>query len=597
MSMRQTKLKVFDMTCTSCEKRIERTVKKLDGVRDVKADFSGQFAEIEYDDEICNLGEIKEAINRIGYSTENSRGYKLIGILIIAAAIVLLGLNTGSFNMDEKLANASYVVLFVVGLVTSLHCVGMCGGIMLSQTIGKESGSKYSAIKPALLYNLGRVTAYTILGGMIGAIGSVIALSLTAKAGLQLFAGVFMIIMGFNMAGFRVFRKIQIKLPAVACRAMTKPRTPLIIGLLNGFMPCGPLQTMQIYALGTGSALGGAISMFMFSLGTVPLMLTFGALSGLLSKGYTKKILKFSGILIIVLGLIMSNRGLALAGVNTSPFLLMANVGNGGTTGSFGTGGAIKATLKDGVQVLSMVANVSGYNPNTLYVKKGVPVKWVVNVEQLTGCNNTIVITDLKVQQKLQDGQNIIEFTPGNEDMPFSCWMGMKRGMIKVVDDLGNVSAAESNATGVDSSTKATAGTSEPVGPSIYGDDISKVPTDRLVRKAEVVNNGQFLTVKGIGYELEPLIMVVNKGMSTKITFDLTEFNRKDESFLIMNANTKEIVSEFIGKEGMAEIEFTIKKPGIYGIYLNEEELLGVIEAVDDANVVDLEQIRSKFLN
>ncbi|MCM3765242.1 heavy-metal-associated domain-containing protein [Neobacillus niacini] len=72
MSMRQTKLKVFDMTCTSCEKRIEQTVKKLDGVRDVKADFSGQFTEIEYDDEICNLGVIKEAINRIGYSTENS---------------------------------------------------------------------------------------------------------------------------------------------------------------------------------------------------------------------------------------------------------------------------------------------------------------------------------------------------------------------------------------------------------------------------------------------------------------------------------------------------------------------------------------------
>jgi sulfite exporter TauE/SafE/plastocyanin domain-containing protein/copper chaperone CopZ len=597
MSMKMIKLKVFDMTCTSCEKRIERSVKKLDGVQNVKANFSGQFAEIEYDDELCNLGKIKETINRVGYSTENSPGYKLIGILIIAAAIVLLGINTGSFNMDEKLQNASYAVLFLVGLITSLHCVGMCGAIMLSQTIAKESEGKFASIKPALLYNLGRVTAYTILGGIIGAIGSVIALSLTAKAGLQLFAGLFMIIMGFNMAGFRAFRKFQIKLPA-ACAAMSKPRTPFLVGLLNGLMPCGPLQTMQIYALGTGSAFGGALSMFMFSLGTVPLMLTFGALSGLLSKGYTKKILKFSGILIIVLGLIMSNRGLALAGVNTSPFGFMSSAASdAGTTGSFSSGKAIKATMKDGVQVLNMNVTVSGYTPNTLYVKKGVPVKWVVNVQQLTGCNNTIVVPDMNVQQKLQDGQNIIEFTPENEDLPFSCWMGMKRGMIKVVDDLAGVSATDSVATGVDSTTKATPQASEPTAPSIYGEDISKVPTERLVKRAEVTNNVQILSVKGIGYELEPLIMVVNKGMTTRLSLDFTQFDQAEGSFLIMNANTKEIVSEFTGKEGMNEIEFTIKKAGIYGIYLNEEELLGVIEAVDDVNNADLEQIRSKFLN
>ena len=113
-----------------------------------------------------------------------------------------------------------------------------------------------------------------------------------------------MIMMGFNMAGFSAFRKFQIRLPKAACKVQSKPRTPFLVGFLNGLMPCGPLQTMQIFALGTGSATSGALSMFMFALGTVPLMLTFGAVSGLLSKGYTKKILKFSGVLIIVLGII-----------------------------------------------------------------------------------------------------------------------------------------------------------------------------------------------------------------------------------------------------------------------------------------------------
>jgi sulfite exporter TauE/SafE/copper chaperone CopZ len=436
MSIRKERIKVYDMTCTSCEKRIERTIKKLNGVINVKANFSGQFTEIKFNDELCSINQMKAAINRVGYSTENGKGFKVIGIIIVVAAILLLGMNTGSFNMDDKLQNASYAVLFVVGLITSLHCVGMCGGIMLSQTIGKESKNKFDAMKPAILYNLGRVSAYTIIGGIVGAIGSVFSLSLTTKAMMQIFAGVFMVIMGFNMAGFKAFRKFHLKMPASALKLLSKPKpkTPFFVGMLNGLMPCGPLQTMQLYALGTGSALSGALSMFMFAIGTLPLMLTFGALSGFLSKGYTKKILKFSGILIVVLGLVMSNRGLALAGMNISPASILSNISAFG--GSASASNETKATIKDGIQVLNMTANIYGYTPNTLYVQKGLPVKWVVDGEQITGCNNTIVMPAMNLEQKLQSGQNIIEFTPGNEDISFSCWMGMKRGVIKVVDDL-----------------------------------------------------------------------------------------------------------------------------------------------------------------
>ncbi|MEH7494268.1 urease accessory protein UreH domain-containing protein [Neobacillus niacini] len=595
MSIKRENIKVYEMTCTSCENRVERTVKKLDGVLDVKASFSGQFAEIEFDDHFCDLKKIKNAIQSVGYSTESPKDFKIIGIIIAVAAIVLLGINTGNYDMESHLNNASYAVLFVVGVITSIHCVGMCGGIMLSQTIGKESMNKFEAIKPALLYNAGRVIAYTILGGVIGAIGSVFALSLTAKAALQLFAGVFMIMMGFNMAGFKAFRKFQIKLPNVSCRAMSKPRAPFFVGLLNGLMPCGPLQTMQIFALGTGSAAAGALSMFMFSIGTVPLMLTFGALSGLLSKGYTKKILKFSGVLIIMLGLIMSNRGLALAGMNLSPMAIMSSVGAfGDAAASSDSSNAIKATIKDGIQVLNMTANVYGYTPKTLYVQKGMPVKWVVEGEEITGCNNTIVVPDMNIQQKLQSGNNLIEFTPGDEDLNFSCWMGMKRGVIKVVDDLDAITASSSDGEGVDSAV--TAPPAEPVKPSIYGNDFSKVATDRLVKLAEVTTDGQTLTIKGNGYEFEPLIMVVNKGLKTTLALDLTDFDNAEGYFMILNSSTKQIVTDFTGTKGVNIIEFSVETSGSYGIFLNEQELLGIIEVVDDINTVDVEVVRAKYI-
>ena len=70
--------------------------------------------------------------------------------------------------------------------------------------------SKFQTILPAILYNFGRVTAYTLMGGIIGALGSVLSLSLTIKSAMQIFAGIFMIVLGLNMAGFSVFRKIRI---------------------------------------------------------------------------------------------------------------------------------------------------------------------------------------------------------------------------------------------------------------------------------------------------------------------------------------------------------------------------------------------------
>lgn len=74
-----------------------------------------------------------------------------MGIIIIVVSIIILGLQTAGFDMEAKLTNASYTVLFVIGVLTSIHCVGMCGGIMLSQSLSSESNNKLQAISPSLL--------------------------------------------------------------------------------------------------------------------------------------------------------------------------------------------------------------------------------------------------------------------------------------------------------------------------------------------------------------------------------------------------------------------------------------------------------------
>lgn len=233
MNIKREKIKVYDMTCTSCESRVERAIKKLNGVFSAKASFSEQSVAIEYDSDLCNSETIKEAIRKAGYSTEHKSTMNLIGIAIIALAVIFVGNSTAGVDMNSKLTGATYLVLFVLGVLTSIHCVGMCGGIMLSQSISRDNSSKLDSIKPAALYNLGRVLAYTILGGIAGALGSVFTLSSTLRAALQLFAGAFMIIMGLNMSGFGLFRKINLKLPWSACSIKKKPKAPFLVGMLN----------------------------------------------------------------------------------------------------------------------------------------------------------------------------------------------------------------------------------------------------------------------------------------------------------------------------------------------------------------------------
>jgi len=601
MSIKREKIKVYDMTCNSCEGKVEKAVKKLSGVLNSIAKYSTQEVIVQYDSDLCDMKKIKESIKAAGYSVENTSNYKFAGIFIIVAAIILIGNSTAGFDMNAKLNGASYLVLFIVGLLTSIHCVGMCGGIMLSQSISTENTNRFQAILPAILYNAGRVVSYTIIGGIVGALGSVLSLTLNMKAGLQIFAAVFMVIMGLNMAGFSMFRKLNLTLPCPTCSIKKKPKSPFIVGILNGLMPCGPLQTMQLYALGTGSAINGALSMFLFSLGTVPLMLTFGAVTGLLSKGYTKKILKFSGFLVILLGLIMGNRGLALAGIGIPNLsqTLTASISN--SSQSY----ISKSVLKDEVQEITMTADGKGFTPNAFYVKKNVPVKWIIKGDALNSCNNAIVIPSLNIQKTLKSGDNTIEFTPKDDkDINFSCWMGMIRGVIKVTDNLDSVDTSKADPTipaassGMSCCTGggATTGTTTtPQKSSIYGNDLSKVATDRLIKKVTISGKIQSISIKGIGYEFEPLIVVANKDLNTKLTLDLSSFDNPDGKYDIIDNDTNENIISFNGKKGTVSVNFNIPKSGTF-LIIKDNIVLAVIDVVDDINTSDLESIRSKYL-
>jgi len=195
-------------------------------------------------------------------------------------------------------------------------------------------------------------------------------------------------------------------------------------------MPCGPLQAMQLYALGTGSFIAGSLSMLAFSLGTVPLLFAFGALGSLLSSKFSKNMIKASAMLVIVLGFVMVTRGVAFTGFSMNSFAAQSS--SNSSSDSQNT-----AVVNNNVQEIKSTLE-SGQYP-AITVQAGVPVKWTITADakNLNGCNNQIVIPQYNVKQKLVVGENVILFTPTKAGtFGYSCWMGMIRSNITVVDDL-----------------------------------------------------------------------------------------------------------------------------------------------------------------
>lgn len=360
-----------------------------------------------------------------------------IGILIIILALYMLiqhsGLS-GVFNIFPTAeAGMDYGMLFIIGLLTSVHCLSMCGGINLSQCLpqsGVNDGNKIAVLRSSFLYNAGRIAAYTVIGGAVGAIGSAISFTGAMQGIVQIAAGIFMIIMGANLMGlFPSLRKFVPHLPASLVDKIDSlqgnSRSPLYIGLLNGLMPCGPLQAMQLYALSTGSFVAGALSMFVFSLGTTPLMFGFGALSSVLSKKFTHRIQTVGAALVIVLGISMFLNGWSLSALPLLPAPAAAQSSQE----------EADITVENGIQIINSKLSGRGYPAIT--VKAGSPVKWTIDAPQgsLNGCNYRMVIPEYDIQYQFDYGDNVLEFTPEKTGkIPYSCWMGMIRGSITVVE-------------------------------------------------------------------------------------------------------------------------------------------------------------------
>jgi copper ion binding protein len=324
---------VKGMHCRGCEAAIEAAVRELKGIRSVRANYARETVKIAWDGAKISLSHISQAIEDQGYAVaptplpvSGRSGLKtslrvLLGLAGIGALLVAGSLLTqGRAHIPRFDQGVSYGLLFVTGLLTGFHCIGMCGGFVIGYTAREAQRDKPSYGQAHLQYGIGKTLSYAFMGGAFGLLGSIITFTPYLRGIAQIVAGVFLLSFGLNnLTHVRFLRVFSFRMPSFLSRLVfvesRKTHSPFVIGLLSGLMiGCGPLQAIYVLAAGTGSMVEGAKMLFVFGAGTLPVLLGFGAMASLISSRVTRRLLALSGAIVIALGLMMLNRGLMLTG-------------------------------------------------------------------------------------------------------------------------------------------------------------------------------------------------------------------------------------------------------------------------------------------
>jgi len=282
------------------------------------------------------------------------------------------------------------------------------------------------ALVPNVLFQIGRLVTFFILGGVLGLIGGELNLSGRFISIYTLIIAIVMLVLSFNILGIFPKLNLGMSMPKGIRNSYSKLKNsrssfaPLLLGGITFFLPCGFTQSMQIFALTSGSFLRGALSLFLFSIGTLPVLLITGIAAAWTKNRKMVVFQKVAGILILVFALATFQAGFSLIKVN-SPVLSSSNMN---TTGQNGNQQPVQSE-----QIAEMHVTYNGFEPQVIKIKKGLPVKWVIYGDQVTGCTNHIVVPSLNISTPVSSGQTVVRFTAETTGtINFSCWMGMVRG-------------------------------------------------------------------------------------------------------------------------------------------------------------------------
>lgn len=307
---------------------------------------------------------------------------------------------------------------FITGLTTGgISCLAVQGGLLASVASTK---------KGVVVFILAKLVGYTIVGFLLGLLGSTLVFTPKILGFVQIAVGLFMAATALRIADVHpLFRYALITPPRWTYRLLKNSGSAAILGFLTILMPCGVTQATMAVAIATGSPWTGAVIMAAFVLGTSPVFLVLGATVVELLQ---KKIFSYVAAAIVGIFAVLSiNGGIGLTG---SPYTLQ-NYWKAATN-QFGS--SLSAPIVDGKQEVTIDVGPRGYTASATTLKQGVPVTLTMQTHGTLGCSRAFTIPEFGISKILPlEGTEIIEFTPQKTGtLVYSCSMGMYTGTFEI---------------------------------------------------------------------------------------------------------------------------------------------------------------------
>lgn len=336
--------------------------------------------------------------------------------------------------------------IFLTGLtVGGLTCLAVQGGLLASVIAEREkensggTGTARHALLATAAFLASKYIAYIILGFILGAFGGAINIGGRAQVFMQLVAGVYMVAVALNLLNIHpIFRYVIIQPPRFLTRLVRNQSkskdlfAPALLGAMTIFIPCGTTIAMEALAISSANAVTGAEIMTVFILGTMPLFFGIGILSSLLGQAFKTKFLKLAAVAVIYLGASSINGSLVAL---NSPVTFQSVIENFPITIGSGNYNTNQTTDLSVTQNAEINITSSGYAPNYIRVKKGLPVNLTIISKDAFSCASAFRIPSLGISRNLAPNDTqLITFTPEKiGKIQFNCSMGMFRGVIEVI--------------------------------------------------------------------------------------------------------------------------------------------------------------------
>jgi len=475
LKFNKTVFRVEGMHCQSCEVLIEKKLLEQKNIKSVDVSLKGDTVEIQYvGDTSPSIEYLNNEFAQYGYKfseinntriDDDSNTYPLfrftdgrlhinltkvnvffknlfIALLIITALLALDSLHLTKFISVD--ANSSIFAFFLFGLFAGFSsCAALTGGLLLSMSKNwsnlkiTNKSNTFLRFRPHAFFHLGRLVSFAIFGGILGLIGQSISINNQVLAIFTILASILMMVLGLQMLGVKSLQSIRISIPKPILRLIaikskfTETNLPFLLGASTFFLPCGFTLVVQFIALTSGSFMRGSLIMFIFALGTLPVLLSI-SYTGLFFNSKPNLIQNFNfiaGVLVLFISVYTINGQLNILGLTSLNDLL------GGTY--YSQDSTTYAPIDtDGKQTIKIIASEFEYIPQTsLKIKAGQQAKLIIDNKGATGCANSLAISGLLDSYVvLKKGINKVDLgfpKPGNYKI--TCSMGMVKPLLITV--------------------------------------------------------------------------------------------------------------------------------------------------------------------